>query len=578
MVAGFASMDDGIVTALAAEQKAPAAGFGPLIVSRAIARLREIPPAQLIVPAALRRATGEAGAGLLVFLLAILLGAPALRRAGESAWITLFPHAIEVQVAPGDTRVPAGQPVVIKAVLRGPTTTLTRLRPSVIVAANGEQRTLEMQRVDGGYEFKIASLDRTFTYKVSAGSATSSSHTVTALFQPRVERIDLRYVYPSFTGLAPRDDEDGGDIYAPAGTRVRVQVRSDKPLRSGAIAFTGESRALRQVAPSVLETEIVLAKDDSYRIALADVDGLRSNGDTEYYIRVMDDRPPDVRILRPSADQHITPLEEVAIEARADDDYGVARFDLVYSVPGRPERVVPFKRTSGTDTSKVGTHLLAAEELGVQPGEVITYYARARDVARGRRSTETKSDIFFLEVKPFGEEFVAAQSQAMGGGANGDAQIEALIAAQKEIINATWNIERRAGAAGARSADDMRAVLQAQQELRERAERLASRGSRRARPPLRMPPGQQTVAQQPSRTLVTDPVAVAVEEMTRAIEQLREKRTRDALAHEMAALQRLLQAQAEVRRRQVMQQQASGASSGGSARQGQDLSALFDRE
>ena len=50
----------------------------------------------------------------------------------------------------------------------------------------------------------------------------------------------------------------------------------------------------------------------------------------------------------------------------------------------------------------------------------------------------------------------------------------------------------------------------------------------------------------------------------------------DALPHEMAALQGLLQAQAEIRRREVMQQTGSGM--GGMGRQGQDLSALFDKE
>ena len=61
--------------------------------------------------------------------------------------------------------------------------------------------------------------------------------------------------------------------------------------------------------------------------------------------------------------------------------------------------------------------------------------------------------------------------------------------------------------------------------------------------------------------------------MARAVEQLEGQRTREAIPHEMAALQGLLRAQAEVRRRQVMQQQANGASNGGSGRQGQDLSA-----
>ena len=53
----------------------------------------------------------------------------------------------------------------------------------------------------------------------------------------------------------------------------------------------------------------------------------------------------------------------------------------------------------------------------MQPGDVITYYARARDVGRGKRPTETKSDMFFLEVRPFNEEFVSAESQAMAGAA-----------------------------------------------------------------------------------------------------------------------------------------------------------------
>ena len=112
----------------------------------------------------------------------------------------------------------------------------------------------------------------------------------------------------------------------------------------------------------------------------------------------------------------------------------------------------------------------------MQPGDVITYYARARDVGRGKRSTETRSDMFFLEVRPFSEEFVLAQSQAMSGMAS--EQIETLVAAQKEIINATWNIERRAASGAGRSAGDITAIAAAQAELKGRAEQMASRAGR----------------------------------------------------------------------------------------------------
>jgi hypothetical protein len=154
-------------------------------------------------------------------------------------------------------------------------------------------------------------------------------------------------------------------------------------------------------------------------------------------------------------------------------------------------------------------------------------------------------------------------------------QIETLVAAQKEIINATWNIERRATSGAGRSAGDITAIAAAQVELRGRAEQMSSRTGR-GRGPMRFPQQLTSPRQLSGGRPATDPVGAAISAMTRAIDQLEGRRTTEALPHEMAALQSLLQAQAEVRRREVAQQ--AGASMGGLGRQGQDLSALFDKE
>ena len=565
--------DDTLVSAVEMAEASAVAqrGFAALVVGQAAARLRDVRPDGLIPSADLRRAALELVGAALVLAAALAGSLPALRLATETAWVNLFPHSVRVAVSPGHARVVAGQPLRIQATVEGRGTGLQQLAPTLVVSAGGQERRVPMVPAAGGFEFTFGSVDRSFTYQVKAAAAASSAYSVTALFPPRVKRIDVLYRYPSFTGLADREDEDGGDVYGPRGTRVRVRIHADKPLSSAELSL-GEGRKVAAAAAGehTVEAQLVLAKDDSYRVQLADADGLRSAGDTEYFIRLMDDRPPEVRILRPSADQSITPLEEVAIEARADDDHGIASFDLVYAVAGREERVVRFSKATGTNVAKVGSYLLAAEELGVRPGDVITYYARARDIGRGKQPSETRSDIFFLEVKPFGEEFVAAQSQAMGGA--GGTQVDSLIAAQKAIINATWNLERRAEAG--RSAADVKAIAEAQAELKVRAEQMASGGRRGG---SFFP--QQRVPNQPrGRQGRMDPVAHAVEAMGRAVQQLEAERTKDAIVHEMAALQGLLQAQAEIRRRQVAQQSASGASSGGSVRSGQDLSALFDRE
>jgi hypothetical protein len=573
-----APFDDVLVSAVDAAGSPERVGFRGLVLESAVRRLQAIGVAGIVSTRALRRAGAEAVVGAAVFAVSLALAWPMLARASEAAWIVLFPQSIHVQVLPGDVRVPAGQRLTIRASVRAGESPLTRFTPRLTVAAGSEARTVAMTPDGDGFQFSFDSVDRTFRYRVTAGSRRSEDYTVTALVGPRVTRIDLTYEYPAFANLPTREERDGGDIYAPAGTKVRVRVHTDKPIASGQMVFAQGGKAegspsLRPTSDRVLEGDLVVARDDSYRIGLTDRDGLGTADDTEYFLRVMDDRPPEVRILRPGGDQQITPLEEVAIEARAEDDYGLSRFELVYAVAGREPKVVRFDRTSGTDLARTGAHTLAAEDLGVQPGDVITYYARARDLARGRRSTETRSDMFFLEVRPFSEEFVLAQSQALSGMAS--EQIETLVTAQKEIINATWNIERRAASGAGRSAGDITAIAAAQAELRSRAEQISSRGGR-GRGAIRFPQQLQPPRQLRSDRPPSDPVGAAISAMTRAIGQLEGQRTGDALPHEMAALQGLLQAQAEVRRREVAQQ--AGASTGGLGRQGQDLSALFDKE
>lgn len=567
-------LDDALVTAVDI-QRAPARQntFAPLVVAAAAARLQQIDVDRVFDPRERRRAIRLACGTAAMLLLAALFARPFVEKTIQVAYVRLFPSSVSVQVQSGDMRVPAGGPVTIAARVGGGRVALGRIAPIVTIESAGGSTTVPMVKAADGYELRIPALERSFKYRVTAGPAQSRDYRVTALFPARVQRIELSYDYPSFTGLSPRQERDGGDVYGPAGTRVKLLVHTDKPVRSGRLAFaSGPALDLAAAGDRTLESTLTVNGEGSYRVRLLDGDGLSSEG-VEYFVRVMDDRPPVVHIIRPGGDQQITPLEEVPIEARADDDYGIASLDMVYSVGGGAETVVPFTTLGGTDLARLGSRMLAAEDLKVKPGDVIAYYARARDVARAKRSTVARSEIFFLEVKPFNEEYSLAESQAGMQSATG-AQLEGLIAAQKEIISATWNLERRAAAG--RSAADIKDVADAQAELKARAEQAAGAARQRRRigqEPMQQisfgPPGAQAPA--------SDPVATAVSAMSRALQQLETQKTADAIPHEMAALNALLQAQAEIRKRQVSQQQSNGANSFGN-RQTQDLSNLFDRE
>jgi hypothetical protein len=558
-------LEDRLATAVDVSVR-PSDDGGPLreaMLADAARALRGVPLGDVVPGARVRRAgLTAAGASLVLAAVAILWIGPGYR-AIRAAGLYALPGRLVLEVTPGHARVKRGDPLVIRA---RTTAADSGLVPSLTVVMGDEQRTVRMTRgADGGFAWRFDAVTASFAYRVAVAGRSSEPYRVTALDAPRVERIDLQYEFPPYTKLPPRTERDGGDIYAPSGTRVTVSVHASKPIAEGALALAGgKPLPLQRRGDNQLEASLAVTSDGAYRVALTDRDGLASSGETEYFIRVLEDRPPDVRILRPAGDRQVSPLEEVLIEARADDDYGVASFELVYSVRGAGDKVVPLGGERGA-LSVTSRHTLYLEDLGVKPGDFVTYHARVRDVGRGRRSTEARSDIFFLEVTPFEEEFAAAQSQAGAGGGGGG--LDDLVTAQKDIIVATWKLERRATAG--RSAQDIKAVARAQGELKSRTERAAGQ----ARLPRRRP----RVLQPGSAGRDEDPMSAAVSAMGRAQASLETMKTAQAIPAEMEALNHLLRAQAEIRRREVMRQQASGGGSG-SNRSQQDLSALFDRE
>ena len=557
-------LEDRVATATEFSAQDEATVFHDLVLADAAVKARGVDVDRVVARREVRRSIQRGAVAGAALLIAVLLGVEPVSRAIHAAWLYAFPNLVEIEVLPGDVKVVSGEPLRIQARLRGVVGAPGRTLPQLKFGSGAERRSVDMQPAGGGFKFELPSVTASFTYSVAAAKATSREYTVTALVPPHVAQIDVEYDYPEFTGLAPRVETDGGDIFAPAGTRVTLRVHADKPVQAGTLVMAdGVRLALEPQADAGLHIAFEVLKDGSYRVALFDRDGLSNSGDTEYFIRAIDDSPPDVRILRPAGDRDVSSLEEVTIEARADDDYSLDRFELVYSVPGGPERTVAFRGPRGAAAIS-GTHTLFIEELDVSPGDFVAYHVRARDMSRGSQSTESRSDIFFLEVRPFEEEFTIADRQSMMGLMGMTANLRELGAAQKEIIIATWKLD---GMAVSQQVDqDINAVARAQGELKEAAATVAERLRRIGRRSARRGGRSDTEA-----------MSKAVEAMARAQAALENTDTAGALPHEMEALNQLLKAEAEVRRTQVSRQQNSG---GGGAfnRAREDLSALFDRE
>ena len=538
--------------------------FADLVVADAAETLRRVDLGRVVTPAHLGGAALRGVLATAVLALILTLGIGPFSRVARTAWLYAFPFNVILDVEPGDVRVMAGQPLRVWARVSGTRGAPARTPPTLTVLDGRTPRVVEMRATADGYLAEFPSVTDSFVYRVRAATLTSRDYQVEALVAPRVRRVDVQYAYPSFTGLAPHIEEDGGDIYAPAGTEVRLLVHTDKAVVEGTLVLSDGRRVpLDGEGVGPLTATFSVETDGSYTIGVTDGDGLSNPGDTEYFIRTTLDRVPDVQVLRPGGDREITPLEEVTIEARADDDYRVDALELVYTVVGQSEQSMAFE-TPARARTVTGSRTLYAEDLGVAPGDFITYYARASDVGYAGQSRVVRSDIFFLEIRPFDNEFEEAQSQS---GMGRDAEdVGNLVAVQKDIIVATWRLDQASRPAAV--ADNIRAVGEAQRELRDTAARAAERVLGRGR---EFSAGDSWLAPQNAA------MARAVEAMTKAQMALAQLSTERSLPHEMEALNQLLTAQAVIRRRQVAMQQGQGSQTPGTQAQ-EDLSALFDRE
>ena len=400
------------------------------------------------------------------------------------------------------------------------------------------------------------------------------THPPAVVHPAAVTAIDVQYTYPPELRLAPRTEEATGDIYAPAGTRVQLRIHTDKPVRAGSLLLAGAAPAPLSVhGDRLLDASLTVTADGSYRVALTDANNLENPGDVEYFIRMLADTPPDVHIVEPAADRQVTPLEEVTVTAHADDDHGLKDFDLVYSVRGGPEVAVPFS-TRGTRQALDGERVLYLEEMHVRPGDFVSYYARARDAARTGEAGEARSDIFFLQVTPFEQEFMPPQSSQASSGGTGAAgrSLDDLIRAQKEIIVATWRLDRRARKSHSSGSEvDVKTIARAQGDLRSRA--LGIAGPTAAPAVARPRDGQATA----DASGGGDAMANAIDAMGKAEQSLDAVNTTAALPQETRALNELLKAQASNQRWQV-QHAARGGAGGDNSASNADLTTLFDQE
>ena len=554
--------------------------FKSLLAQDALAIAARHPPhshvdrSRLVLP-------GAAAAALVMSLVWLAAAGPGLYRYGTRAiWAGwLYPSLLPAQridVDPGDQAVRRGANVTVRSWPRGFDPATAQLHARV---GSGSWQQLDMTSGRSAFTFTFFSVRDPVSYYVSAAGVRSPTYALKVVDVPNVVRLQLVYHYPDWTQLPPKTQNGDGDISAIMGTRVALQAHTDRALAAGELVLDSAATPLSTRGNDASAT-IQVTRDARYYLA-ARIGGERVRLTDDYLIKLQPLGKPQVHITWPGRDYSASSIEEVTTQVQASDAFALESLELHYSINGGAWRAValPVKGRQASDQHVFMLESMRpADQRALAPGDMISYYAVARD-----HSQVTRSDLYFINVQPFDRRF--SQASAAGGGGGGNEQ-QQIAQRQREILLSTWNLLRQknattagagaaqagaaagaaTGAAGSSAAlhDNAALLANLQGKLASEARTLAGRAQAR-----------QLADSDPKITRFVDSMKKAAGAMQPAARQLAATHLETAIAPEQQALQYLMQAASQFTDVQVAMQRG-GNNSGGQS--GRDLSQIYQLE
>ena len=350
----------------------------------------------------------------------------------------------KLTVEPGNARILRGRSLAINLEVTGKAADKARLiykKGDSAADTESQGQEIDMMQIEGekhrfGYE--IFNINENMEYYVTANGIESERYTVEVFDMPKVTAVEVTYTYPEYTQLNPITQQGEGNIRAVAGSQAEVRITTNKAIESATLTVEAQDPTPMLISDGrTLTTTLDVLTDGKYTVKLLCVDGFNNQTPIEYTITAIPDEPPEVAIKEPGRDIKATKLEEVKVLAEAADDYGVENMTLMYSVgSGEPQELEA--ETVEVKEKKIisGAYVFYLEELDVEPGEIISYYAQATDNNTRTGPGTGTSELYFIEVRPFNEQYM--QMDAEGQQAPEGQPFPNLISDQRTIIKNTW--------------------------------------------------------------------------------------------------------------------------------------------
>ncbi len=384
----------------------------------------------------------------------------------------------EISVTPGDTSLERGSSLVVLARFNGPLPATVDLVVASLHAATLSHRMGEGQGegvnsvvdsipaatrriplvkslADPMFGGSVPDVSSNLLYHVEYAGQRTRDFKVAVFEYPRLERADADLTFPDYTGQPPKRVENTRRLSAVEGSRLDLDLEFNKPVVSARLVARDQDRtailvlAVETNRPVAMLKQFPLEASRTYELQLLDADGRTNKTPAQFVFNVLKNRPPELRLASPSGDLRPSPLEEIPFEGTVWDDFGVRAYGLAYALAGQETKFVQLGAAVPADQKRAFKHLLRLEDLGVQPDQLLSWFLWADDIGPDGLLRRATGDLFFAEVRPFEEIFREGQgmdAQQQGQAGQQESPPARLAELQKQIITATWKLQREHGA------------------------------------------------------------------------------------------------------------------------------------
>lgn len=236
---------------------------------------------------------------------------------------------------------------------------------------------------------KLDNLTEPVEIAIACGKARSRWVPVEIRLEPRILSGIARIAPPAYTGQPTTEFPlDSNGIAAIEGSSVTLEITSNRPLATGSLRFTpatapGIDAAVETIPGQITGSHIArftwtATRAGRLSATVADLRGTPSPQPLDLALRLIPDRAPTVNLTSPPHQLLATPRSVIPVTGTAEDDFALARLQLVRTLTGFRDRVrvvAPDLRDKSTEFHEK----LDLDALGLAPGQTIELLLEASD-------------------------------------------------------------------------------------------------------------------------------------------------------------------------------------------------------